>query len=223
MSPGKKFSKKQMREDKLVTTAFKASEYVQKNPTPFIIGGVVVAILFTAILLYTWNSGKKLNESVTLLARARLSLEAGQSESAVADLEDLVLNYSGTEAAGNGAMLMANYNFQTENYEDALKYFLIVIRDYNDHGLRLASATSGAAACYDINGDKLEAARYYQMSAEAYPEDMWGPDQLKQAVNCYLGAGDTAMAITVINNLDSLYQTSAAAMSAKKTLAEITY
>ena len=37
MSPAKRITKKQIKEDKLVTTAFKASEYIQKNPTPFII------------------------------------------------------------------------------------------------------------------------------------------------------------------------------------------
>ena len=48
MSPAKRITKKQMKEDRLVSSVFKTSEYIQKNPKPFIIVGTAAAVIFIA-------------------------------------------------------------------------------------------------------------------------------------------------------------------------------
>ena len=219
----KRLSKKQIKEDKLVTTAFRTSEYIQKNPTPFVIGGVVMAVIFAAILLFMWNADKIESESMTLLARGRLSMETGQAETGKSDLENLITGYSDTKAAGAGALILANYHYTNGQYEDALKYFRMIIENYGGQKMILADAASGAAACLARNKEYAEAARLHEVSADAFPERIWAPGQMKEAVFFYLQAGDTTAAVAVIEKLDSLYETSTESMAAQRLLAEITY
>ncbi len=223
MAVDRRLSKKQMKEDKLVTTAFKASEYIQKNPNTFVIGGVVLAVIFAGILLFVWNADKVESDSIALLARGRLSVEIGQTESGIADLENLLAEFGGTRAAGTGATVLGNYYYRIGNYEEALKYFRIIIDEYGEQNMILADAASGAAACLIRNGEFAEAARLYEVSADAYKEWIWAPAQLKRAVYSYLHAGDTTSAVSVIGLLDSLYETSTESMAAQRILSEITY
>jgi tetratricopeptide (TPR) repeat protein len=223
MAPSKRFSKKQIKEDRLVTTAFRTSEYVQKNPTPFIFGGAALAVIIAAILLFIWNADRKQNEATELLVRARLSMEAGQPETAVPDLETLVEDYPGTEAAAKGALLLANHYYVNKEYESALRYFEIVVSDYTDDNIRLANAASGAAACLEFMGDPAKAAGYHEISAESFPDNMWAPEQMKRAMLNYLEAGDTSSAVAVAGDLDSLYQNTKEGLAAKRTLAELEY
>ncbi len=220
----KRFTKKEIKEDKLVTTAFRTSEYIQKNPAPFIYGGVLVAILFAAVLLFMWSADKKQAEATTLLARARLSMEAGQAEVGIADIETLIRDYAGTGQAGHGALKLANYYYHsTKEYDKALEYFEIVINEYKDDNVRLANAASGAAACYSRAGNSAEAAGLFRFSADADPQKSWAPGQMKLAIYAYLHAGDTTSAISVIEQLDIMYETSTEAMATQRLLAEITY
>lgn len=223
MTPPKRFTKKEIKEDRLVTTAFKTSEYIQKNPTPFIIGGVVVAVVVAGILLFMWSSNRKETEAAGLYARARMELEAGQQDAGVADLETLASEYTGTLPAGNGALTLANHYYQVKDYDKAMTYFQMVVSDYPEDAMRLSNAASGLAACYEIKGDRLQAAQYFLMAAKAYPTRLWAPAQMKQAVYDYLQAGDTTSAVSVIAELDSLYETSSESMAAQRLLAEIEY
>ncbi len=220
----KRFTKKEIKEDKLVTTAFRTSEYIQKNPAPFIYGGVLVAILFAAVLLFMWSADKKQAEASTLLARARLSMEAGRAEVGIVDIETLIRDYAGTGQAGHGALRLANYYYHsTKEYYKALEYFEIVINEYKDDNVRLANAASGAAACYSREGNSAEAARLFRFSADTDPQKSWAPGQMKLAIYAYLHAGDTTSAISVIEQLDIMYETSTEAMATQRLLAEITY
>ena len=223
MSSDKRFTKKQIKEDKLVKTAFRTSQYIQKNPTAFIAGGIVLAVIFAAVLLFIWSSDKKKEESITLLARGRIAMESGQPEAGMGDLETLIKDHAGSEAAGIGAMILANYYYRNMEYDKALTYFEIVVSDYSGEKMMIANASSGAAACYEIAGNRAEAARYYRMAADSFPDRIWAPDQLKWAFYNYLAIGDTTTAISVIKELNSLYENTPEAIAAKRTLAEITY
>ena len=223
MTSGKRFTKKAIREDKLVTSAFRTSEYIQKNPTSFVIGGVSLAVILAAILFFRWNANKTETEATTLLARGRLALEAGQPETGLADLENLVNDYSGSEQARMGAMLLANNYYRNADYEKSLQYFEMAARDRGGDPMRLAAAESGAAICHEMVGNRAEAAKYFKMAADDFPDRNWAPDYMKQAINNYLAVGDTATAIKVIDELFAKYETSTAAQAAKRTLAEITY
>jgi len=221
MSPAKRFTKKEIREDKLVTSAFRTSEYIQKNPKPFIIGGTVFAVVFAAILLYMWNSDKVENDATTLLARGRLAIEAGQPDQMVSDLEDLVNNYSGTEQAGIGALMLGDYFYAQKEYEKAIQYYGQIPEKYTADSIRLASAESGIAICNEYLGNREEAAKHFMKAAAAFTNYNWAPDYMQRAIENYLAAGDTTSAVDAINELFKKYETTSQGQAARRTLAEI--
>ena len=101
MSPAKRITKKQMKEDRLVSSVFKTSEYIQKNPKPFIIVGTAAAVIFIAVILFLWNIDKKNTQAAGYLARAQISYDRGFGDDAVIDLQTVVDNYSNTSAAAD--------------------------------------------------------------------------------------------------------------------------
>lgn len=223
MSPVKRITKKQIKEDKLVTTAFKASEYIQKNPTPFVISGVAVAVIFIAVVLMMWSADRKKNEAAALLSRAYLAFDSGQVEDAIANLINLGDNYSGTEPAAHATFILANRSFQEKDYAKARSYYDKVIAGYDKDKMVLSSAVAGAAACREIEGDKLEAARLYMEAARIFPGKLWAPDYLLRAGINFAAAGDTTSAKIAYGEVDSSYGSSMQAGKARRSLAEINY
>ena len=223
MSPAKRITKKQIKEDKLVTTAFKASEYIQKNPTPFVMAGVAVVVIFIAIVLMMWSADRKKNEAATLLTRAHLAFDTGQVDAAIGDLRVLAENYSGTRPGARATLLLANYYFQEKNYTEALDYYSKIIAGYDKDKMMLSSAIAGAAACKEIDGDRLEAGRLYLEAARVFPDELWAPDYLLRAGVSFLVVGDTASAKIAYSEIDSSYGNSMQASNARRSLAEINY
>ncbi len=223
MSPPKRISKKQIKEDKLVTTVFKASEYVQKNPTRFVIGGVAVAVIFIAVVLMIWSADRKENEAIALLARAHLAFDSGQMDDAIGNLKNLAETYSGTESGAQATFILANYNFQEKNYAEAQSYYNKVIAGYDKDKMVLSSAVAGAAACKEIDGDRLEAGRLYLEAARVFPDELWAPHYLLRAGVNFVAAGDTASAKIAYSEIESSYGGSLQANKARRSLAEISY
>jgi tetratricopeptide (TPR) repeat protein len=221
MSADRRITKKQMKEDKLVTTAFKASEYIQKNPTPFLVGGVAVGVIFVVVILMLWSADRKRNEAEALLARAYVEFDTGQPEMAVDDLISLTEKYSGTDYAPRGCFTLATYYYNQKEYTTALNYYNKIISLYDEDDLVLASAFAGAAACHEIEGDHMEAGRLYSQAAAINPDRLWAPDYLFRAGLNFLAAGDTVQARTAYAKIDSSYDRTMQASRARKYLAEI--
>ena len=221
MSPAKRITKKQMKEDRLVSSVFKTSEYIQKNPKPFIIVGTAAAVIFIAVILFLWNIDKKNTQAAGYLARAQISYDRGFGDDAVIDLQTVVDNYSNTSAAASACYKLANVFFDNGNYEEALKYFIVMIDNYPDDKMKLAASAAGAAACHEQLGDRQEAGRYYRMAAELYPDKLWAPENLINAGRNYMAAGDLESARMVFNEIIDSYKESRELNSAKRFISEI--
>jgi TolA-binding protein len=221
MSPDKRITKKQMKEDKLVTSIFKTSEYIQKNPKPFVIGCGAVAAIFIAILLVLWNIDKKNTEAQSYLARALISYDRGMGDDAIIDLQTVVNDYSNTPVAASACFKLANIFFDNGNYEEAVNYFIIMIDNYPDDKMMLASCGAGAGACYEQMGDRQEAGRYYEMAAGFYPDKMWAPQNLLNAGRNFKAAGDLESARAAFNEIVNNYTDSKELNTAKRLLSEI--
>ena len=221
MSPAPRITKKQMKEDRLVSTAFKASEYVQKNPKPFIYGGVAAAIVFIAILLFYWNADKKNDTAALYLARAQVANDRGLTNEAISDLKSVVNDYPSSKSAATSCFILSNILFDNKNYEEALQYFTIMVQKYPGDQMKAAAAAAGAGACNEQLGDRQEAGKYFKMAADLYPEEMWAPNYLLRAGVNYTAAGDTASAREAYNELITQYAKSRDINTAKTSLAEI--
>ncbi len=223
MSPGKRITKKQMKEDRLVSTAFKTSEYIQKNPRAFIFGGIAVAVVFTAVLLFLWNTDRKNSEASGYLLRAQVANDSGLLNDTIIDLKMILDDYSDASSAEHACFMLANIYFENKNYEEAFRYFTRMISDYPHDKMKAASSAAGAAACQVELGDRREAGRYYKMAADLHPTEMWAPEYLMKAGTNFTAAGDLESAKLAYNEIINSFKGSRETNNAKRSLAEISF
>lgn len=164
LKPKKKFSKKELRQDKFVTATFKAQSYLQENRNTVISYVAAVAILFVAVLWFTGQAQTDRLEAGTLVTRGQIAFEQGREMEGVAYLEEAVKDYS-NDPAGSAAFLLGKYFFGKAEYDTAA-YFLGYALDYTDDPLVVAPASMLLGSVEQIRGDDEAALGYYQEAAE---------------------------------------------------------
>ncbi|MBN1155297.1 tetratricopeptide repeat protein [candidate division KSB1 bacterium] len=185
LKPTKRLTKKQIKEDKLVTTYFKVMDYIEQNQKIVIIGTVSIIVVALAIILFM-RSKRNAELSASLeLTKARVEIQQNNLESATDILTSLVDNYKGTENAGRGVFYLGNINYSQGDLEAAMKYYKDYIDDYKDNDILASSAYAGLAACYEQKGEYLEAAKIYEKAAREFPKNFQAPEQLMAAARCY--------------------------------------
>ncbi len=111
MSPEKRITKRQMKEDKLVSTTFKTTEYIKQNQSTFLIAVVAVVAVIAIVLFMRWNSSKKQTDSQAYLSRAEMELAMGQNDQYIIDMQNIAENYGGTPSARIACFNLANIFF----------------------------------------------------------------------------------------------------------------
>ena len=154
LKPKKKISKKEIKEDRLVTGYYEATTWYQANKKT--VNGVLTGIVILAIVAvaYLNNVNSNNQKATTELGKILTYYDQGRYDIAingnlqenVRGLQAIVDDYGNTKAGGLATMYLANSYFAQGNYEKALKYFDEV--SVNDEMVN-ASAISGAAARRD--------------------------------------------------------------------------
>jgi predicted negative regulator of RcsB-dependent stress response len=223
MKPEKRISKKTMKEDRLVSTTFKATEYIQKNQTPFIIGAIAIVAIFSLVMLFKWNTDKKKVDGASILSRAEMTGAMGQMDQYLADLQLLSDNYSGTAAGKIATLRLANNNFDAKKYDNAEKYFDKILDRYSDDKMLAASAAAGKGACLELKSNYAEAAKFYRRAAEFKSGDLWTPNYLLKAGQDFMKSGDKKSAQAAFDEIEKKYANTSESNSARRALAELKY
>ena len=185
LKPTKRLTKKQMKEDKLVTTYFKVIDYINQNSK--IVSGVIIgiaAIILLTMLFIRSKRSAEINASVEL-TKARVELLNNNGETAADILQSLIQNYGGTRTAGRGVFYLANIYYEQEKYDESLQYYQKYLDDYDDDIIISSSSYSGMAACFEQKGEYLKAANFYKDGAEKYSEHFEASRQLMSAARCF--------------------------------------
>lgn len=220
LKPKKKLTKRQMKEDKLVTYYFKFTEYVKQNSRMISTGVSVFIIILLVIFLYERNQQDKERRASVEFTKAKAEYFQNNYESAINILQDLIANLGGTKSSKEGAYFLANAYYQLRKYSDAQEYY----RKYLDNGdddILEASALSGIAACYEETGKYLEAAETYKKAAEKYRDGFAAPANLYNAARCFVLAGQKQAASDLLKQLIESYSSSDVKTDAEILLAEL--
>jgi TolA-binding protein len=223
MSVEKRMSKRQMKEDKLVSTTFKVTEYVSKNQTPFIIGVAALIVIASAIMFFNMSSKRSKTDAASLLTQAELNGASGTADQYLADLQNISTKYGSTNAGKIATLRLANTYFSRKQYDKAEQYFDIVLDKYTDDKMLAASAASGKGACREIKSDYATAAKMYKQAADDTPNQIWTPSYLLKAGQNFAKAGNKDEARKVLEEIGTKYANSTESGAAKRTLAELQY
>jgi outer membrane protein assembly factor BamD (BamD/ComL family) len=219
MSPGR-ITKKEMKEDKLVTTAFKLQEWVQQhlNQVLMVAGGVVLA----AIMVYFFFSSKagRNQKAAELFSQATFEFQSGNANQAITDLNTVMEKYSGTKTASQATFYLATAYFYAKDYAKAQATFRRFLDKYKENPLLLASAQAGIAECQVENKEFQSAGDNFVKAVSIKPDNFMAPQYLLSAGQAYLKANQKDKAREVFKKLIGQYPDSKEVYQAKEQLAE---
>lgn len=222
----KKIKKKELQEDQLVTTFYKAQDFIEKNKQVLMIGIGTLAVIILAI---TWYANKKLEDNKTaseLLAQVVTFYDQGQYQKAIdgepgtqlIGLKKVADDYGGTEQGEIAKLLLANSYYFLGDYDNALEAYA----SYSgDSDLHKATSLAGQAACYEIKENYSKSAELYEEAAKLIRMETQSADYLLNAGINYLKIGETDKAKELFDQIKTDFNTSIASKEVDKYLAQL--
>ena len=211
----KKLSKKEIKEDKLVSFVYKAQSFYEdyKNKI-FTYGAVIVAAVAIAYFYVNQqrtdndNAGVELSRTMMLYDQgAYLQAIEGQQGTNIIGLKKIVEEYGGTENGESAKIFLANSYSFLGNYEEALNYY----KDYSGSiDYFKAAAIAGRAGYYASKNDYKEAADLYKEAAGVTEVNAQNSEYLLNAGINLLKAGNKQEAKTMFETIREKYSTTLA-------------
>ena len=225
LKPKKKISKKEIKEDRLVTSYFEATNWYQTNKK--LVNGALfgLVVLVVVVVAYLNNVNSNNQKATAELGKVLRYYDQGTYEVAIngnlqeniRGLQAIVDDYGSTRAGELAKFYLANCYFAQSNYDKALKYYLDV--DVKDD-LISASALAGAASCYESKGDHVKAASTFEKAAFRSSKDVNVPENIFHAAQNYLAAGNKEKAAELFKKVKKDFPTSAFARDIERWIAE---
>jgi tetratricopeptide (TPR) repeat protein len=225
LKPQKKISRREIKEDKLVTKYFEARGWIDANTK--ILSYVGIGLVGLVIIGFLWSKSRAdSNEKATaLLAKVTPYYDAGKYEFAVngvpqegtQGLQAIVDEHGSTQTGEIAKLYLANSYFALKNYDKALSvYDDISISDKMITG----SAYAGMAACYEAKRDFSHAASYFEKAAAKNMTIMQAPENLQRSATNYAAAGKKDKAIELLQMLKKEFPSSSYARNVDLLIAE---
>ncbi len=213
LKPKKGISKREIKEDRLVTTYFKSRAWIEQHKR--LVSYIVAApVLLLAILWFIENNRSQSDERATTeLSKVFPLYDQGQYQIAIdgipqeniRGLQSIVDDYGSTHAGEVARLYLADCYFNLKEYGKALTNFREV--DLSSK-LLTSSALAGEAACYEAEGNHEEAANLYEKAASIYMTDLKAPENLLSAANNYSLAGNKDKAAEMLKRIKREFPTS---------------
>lgn len=222
----KKISKKEMKEDKLVTTYYKFYNYFMANQAKFLIGLGVIAVLVVGYILI---NNKKQNDNLAaanLLSKVVPLYESGSMKEAIEGvkaqniigLKQIVEQYGSTEQGETAKIYLANAYSVTGNLEEALKYY----EDYSgSNDLLKATALAGKAGILQSKKEYEKASDLFMDAAHVAKENPANAEYTLKAGICLLQAGKKSEAKEIFESIKKDYKNFAPYLEIDKYLAQV--
>jgi tetratricopeptide (TPR) repeat protein len=211
----KKLSKKEIKEDKLITYFYSAENFFTKYKNKILPYTGVVLIAVVAVYFYL-NQKAENNEKAGIELSRIMSifnqgsyLEAieGKQGTNIIGLKRLVEEYSGTENGETAKIYLANCYAYLGNYDEAIKYY----EDYSGNiDYFKAASLAGRAGYYASKNNYEKAADLYLEASKLTEINSQNPDYLLNAGIYYMKLGNKEEAKILFNRIKEDYTSSLA-------------
>ena len=190
LKPRKKLTKREIKEDALVTAYYQAQKYFKKHQKiiQYTLLGLAAVIVISVLMIRSKkNAGHLAAEKMGI---AEEYYYTGNIDKAVGMFNEVIETYPGSEASGHAVFLLADSYFTKKDYDQAEKYFRLFYDKYNKEGAFAASSLAGIAACLETKNEYAEAAGLYEKAGQKSEGSFEAPFFLEDAARCYLLAGE---------------------------------
>ena len=190
IKPIQRVKKKELKEDKLVTTFFQARDFFSVHSKNIVkIGGVVVVIV--ALAVFWWMSKSKAEYQASYELGVALTAAQHVDPAALAkEFSNIAERYSGTTAANEALMYTAQMNLMANQPEEALEAYEVYLKKGHKSKYLYSSALAGKAACLEDLGNFSEAAQTYLAAATIKKNLFIAPRYHLDAARCFRLAGN---------------------------------
>jgi predicted negative regulator of RcsB-dependent stress response len=195
-------------------------DWIRANSRWVGIGAAVVVLAAGGWWTYTQSKVRKERNAAQALFLAKQSMLTGNLVLAQSDLSKLVSRYAGTSAGSEGAMMLAQMDYDQAKYQEGITV--------------LENAAKGAPRPMEVQlrsliGDGYlsmknapSAAKEYERAAEMSSQIMEKATQRAKTARAYMVAGDTAKARQIWTELAADSKVPSVAAEARVRLGELT-
>ncbi len=222
----KKITKKQIKEDKLVTSYYTVKNFVLEYQAKILIGMAVVALVVVAGILFANKSMNDNKKAAGLLAKIIPLYEAtafkeavdGQPSSNTIGLKSIVKEYGSSENGETAKIYLGNAYLMLGKSADAYKTF----DDYSgSNPLFKSTALAAKAGILEANKEFDKAADLYKDAAMISKTNPANADYLLRAGIIILNSGKKEEAKTIFDMIKNDYKNSAAFSEVDRYLIQI--
>lgn len=212
-----KLSKKELREDKLVSFASKMERFYHENQNR-VLGIIVVIVILIAggIFLQRMSNESRMIESYDLTL-AKTAFGQQKYDQARVSLEKVISEYGG-EVAAEAKYYLARTDFEQGNFTAAEAAFRDYRKSFSGDDYTDCAVIAGLAASLEAQQKFEEAAATYEEAAQRYPKLAYSPEALVEASRIYLLINQTDNAKRVLTEIVARFPDSASATKAKQDL-----
>lgn len=206
LKPRKRITKKEMKQDQLITTYVRSVEFFRKNRrlVSGTITGLVIAVILVVVYLNNRHSDNL--QAATELSQVLNLFNGGAFQVAIngdpardiTGLKSIVDNYGSSETGEEAKIYLADCYYYLGDYGNAMKYF----KDYDGSDKLLeASADAGVAEVYEIKSGYEKAAEYFDRAASRDSKSFLTPQYLIGAARNYIKIGKKDRAVDLLNRV----------------------
>ena len=226
LRPKKKLSKRELKQDALVSTYVKATSFYETNKRAISIGITALVIAVFAVVLYLKNRADSNEKAMTQLGSVYQFYDAGQYQIAIdgiperniQGLKSIVENFGNSRGGDLARFYLANAYFNTGNSAEALKAY----EDCSPTDELLeVSRLAGIAACYEAQGNHEKAAQYFERAGTKNSKDITNAENLSNAARNYGQAGEKGKAIELYKRIKKSYPTTTFAREADRFISQL--
>lgn len=203
-----KMTKRQMKEDPLVTAAFHATELWERHGTKILIGvGAVVVVGLLAFFMAQARSRAEQKAAGDLM-RASMAVSQGDYASAAPMLREIIDNAQGTDAARTAMLYLGDSFLAQKRASEAVEWYQKFLAKAGGDRERQWIGNLALATAYEDQGKFAEgAAAYAAAYGRAATDNERGRAKLSQA-RCFLRSGQTDKALQAYQEVLALPQAS---------------
>jgi predicted negative regulator of RcsB-dependent stress response len=201
LKPKKKYSKKELKQDKFVLATLKTKDFLEKN-SKLIFRSIIAFLLIVIVTIFWIRSKEAANmEAAVMLAQIQMAQASAQKNVVKDSLTFLINNYDGTASAGQASYMLGRLYWEEDDTENAKIYLKKYIDDYLDDTIISQTALSSYADCLMIDKNYREAAKYYEKAAKMNSDFPETASFLYSAAAAYKEAGELDKAEKLLNKL----------------------
>ena len=192
-----KLTKRHMKEDPLVTAAFRGTQIWEEHGTRILLALGAIVLVVLLVLFVSRTRAQTEERAGSDLFRAEMSIEQSDYATAEQMLKEIVDSAPGTRAAQQAMQYLGDaYAGQGKPAEAVNWYRRALAKAGRDRDTKVASL-SGLAAALEDRGDFVQAAASYEELAKLGTNDDERGRAMIAEARCLAKAGQTQKAISV--------------------------